>query len=58
MRFLFKFLEKKGQNILRNFEKIKAFFLKISVIKQGINVILENSRENCLNLDSRSRLDV
>merc|ERR1711911_45107 len=57
MRFLFKFLEKKGHNILRNFEKMTAFFLKISVIKQEINVILENSREICLNLDSRSRLE-
>ena len=35
-----------------------SLFLKISVIKQAINVIPENSRENCLNLDSRSRLDV
>ena len=31
MRFSFKFLEKKRHIILRNFEKLTAFFLKISV---------------------------
>ena len=34
-----------------------AFFLKILVNKGAIYVILENSRKNCLNLESRSRLE-
>ena len=54
MRFSFKFLEKKRHIILRNFEKLTALFWKYQSII--INVIPENSRENCLYLDSRSRI--
>ena len=42
----------------KKFWENNSLFLKIYVNKQAINVIPENSRENCLNLDSRSRLDV
>ena len=41
------------QEILKN----THLFLKISINKKTKNVILENSRENCLNLNSRSRLE-
>ena len=50
MRFSLKFLEKKILIILRNFEKL-------TVNKQAIDVIPKNSRENCLSLDYRSRLE-
>ena len=57
-RFSFKFLNKSRCNILRKIKKLKVFFWKISVQAQATNQILVNSRENCLNLDSRSRLEV
>ena len=41
------------QEILRNYR----LFLKIYVNIQALNVIPENSRENCVNLDSRSCLE-
>ena len=49
--------EKKTYDFKKFWEN-NSLFLKIYVNKQAINVIPENSRENCLNLDSRSRLDV
>ena len=58
MRFSFKFLNKSRCIILRKIKKLKVFFWKISVQAQATNQILVNSRENCLNLDSRSRLEV
>ena len=57
-RFSFKFLNKSRCNILRKIKKLKVFFWKISVQAQATNQILVNSRENCLNLDSHSRLEV
>ena len=41
----------------KKFWEINSRFLKISINKQATNVIPKNSRENCLNLDSRSRLE-
>ena len=58
MRFSFKFLNKNICIILRKVKKLKAFFWKISVQAQATNQILVNSREKCLNFDSRSRLEV
>ena len=41
----------------KKFWEINSLFLKISVNKQATNLIPENSRGNCLNLDSRSHLE-
>ena len=57
MRVWFQFIEReKLHTKLRKFDTLTAFFENISP-KISKNFILKNSRKNCLNLDSRSRLE-